>query len=44
LRTLSEFYLPVRYPDVSFRSFDKETAKEALNMAEIIVEKIREKF
>jgi HEPN domain-containing protein len=44
LRMLSEFYIPVRYPDASLKEFDKNTAKEALEIAREIITKIKEKI
>jgi hypothetical protein len=35
---------PVRYPDASLKEFDKNTAKEALEIAREITRKIREKI
>jgi HEPN domain-containing protein len=37
-------YIPVRYPDASLKEFDKNTAKEALEIAREITTKIREKL
>lgn len=44
LRTLSEFYIPVRYPDAAFGVFGKDDAKESLESAKKIIEKVRESF
>lgn len=44
LRTLSETYIPTRYPDASFARFTKKDARESLDFAEQIIEKIKEKL
>ncbi|MBI4359537.1 MAG: HEPN domain-containing protein [Candidatus Jacksonbacteria bacterium] len=41
LRTLSEFYIPTRYPDASFDTFNKEDAEGALSMAEEIIADVK---
>ena len=41
LRTLSEFYIPARYPDMFFDTFEQKDAEEALSMAEEILADIR---
>lgn len=41
LRTLSEFYIPARYPDLVFDTFEQKDAEEALAMAEEIIADIR---
>lgn len=44
LRTLTEFYMPAKYPDASFARFTKKDAQESLKAAEEIIEKIKEKL
>jgi len=44
LRTLSEFYMPSKYPDAAFGKFTKKDAKDSFSMAEKIIEAIKEKL
>lgn len=44
LRTLTEFYIPAKYPDAAFGRFTKKHAQESLGAAEEIIEAIKEKL
>lgn len=44
LRTLTEFYMPAKYPDAAFGKFSKKDAQESVKIAEEIVKAIKEKL
>ena len=44
LRTLSQYYMPSKYPDAAFGRFNKQDAQESFRIAEEISAAVRDKL